>query len=159
MSKRLFILFALILSLSLFGRDSLKTEGETLPELRSEAVQSRMSLQPSTAGHESLLSPERLSQFRSLSLGYSSNGSSSVSAMSYLHGFDYVFGPNLRTSATFELSRYSSKTGESVELTPTVRMDWRPFESARVTLDLRMPPQKLGGTGLDSNYKSNFLRR
>lgn len=155
MCKRLFILFALIFAVSVFAEDSLDTKAETRPEPR----QTNFSLQPSGSGHESLLSPERLSQFRSLSLGYSTNGSSSVSAMSYLHGFDYVFGPNLRTSAVFELSRFSAKTGDAVELTPTFRMDWRPFESARVTLDLRMPPQKLGGTGLDSNYKSNFLRR
>jgi len=119
----------------------------------------KMTLDTGAGGHESLLSPKKLTQFRSLSLGYTTNGKSSVSMMSYLHGFDYVLSPRLKTKTTLELSRLQSGSGEIVELTPTFRMDWRPFDGGQLTLNLRLPAQRLYGAGLNSNIKANILRR
>lgn len=156
MTKKLVILLAIIVVFTSFAQDSLGIE---IKEQKEERETAQLSLQPHSRGHESLLSTERLSQFRSLSLGYSTDGESSVSMMSYLHGFDYIFGPNLKTSATLELSRFQSREGQAVELTPRIQLDWRPFEGGRLKLDLRLPPQRLYGTGLNNDFKTNILRR
>ncbi len=155
MTQKFSIILVILIAFASFSEDTLRIE---TPKKEENEV-SQMALEPYSRGHESLLSAERLSQFRSLSLGYSTDGKSSLSVMSYLHGFDYIFGPNLRTSVTVELSSYRSKSGEAVELSPTFRMDWKPFEGGRFMLNLRLPSQRLYGTGLNSDYKTNILRR
>lgn len=155
MTEKLIIILTILLLCAAFSQESERL----VTEDRQSSEASKMSLQPASKGHESLLSPERLTQFRSLNLGYATDGRSSASGISYMHGFNYTISPKLKTSGTLELSRSQSKSGEVVELTPAMRLDWRPFEGGRVTLDLRMSPQRIQGTGLESDFKTNFLRR
>ncbi|RKZ31312.1 hypothetical protein DRQ36_02460 [bacterium] len=145
-----------LFAVSVFPQDSV---GNTTVTAKRESAAGKILTMPERAEHRSLLSQEKLTQFRSLTLGYSAGDNSSGSLVRYMHGFDYAIRQNLVAGAVFELSRYQSNGRSLTEITPAFRLNWKSEKGSFLSISLRLPPQRLSGNILDRDLMLKSLWR
>ncbi len=131
--KKLLLVF-LLFAVVAFSQDSVEVKKD-----KTDVPSIKASMSEINNEHLSLLSPERITQFRNLTVGFTTDGKNSGSLLRYAHRIDYVLRPNLRTQMVFELSRFQTNGQSHTDITPTFRLDWKPSKFTSLSINLRLP--------------------